>query len=200
MEWNAGGASSEELRSIWMKVHPPLLFLGYVLVQCAGVWGMGRLWRVEEMISPPDIIGKGAFLLTSLGIFTGSIWASDAWGSFWSWDPVESASLLPWMATVLFWSGTRTMLIPRLRADLIPYALPGAMLLLAVVVLAITQTALRCTLVAAVMGWAVSLAAVAAGILLAGAGFDLWSTLKQDARAAGIHRQTIEEFSDLLGP
>ncbi|HIE11105.1 MAG TPA: hypothetical protein EYP62_05775 [Kiritimatiellae bacterium] len=104
------------------------------------------------------------------------------------------------MATVLFWSGTRTMLIPRLRADLIPYALPGAMLLLAVVVLAITQTALRCTLVAAVMGWAVSLAAVAAGILLAGAGFDLWSSLKQDARAAGIHRQTIEEFSDLLGP
>ncbi len=108
--------------------------------------------------------------------------------------------VLSGIAAVIFWSGTRTIVIPRLRADLVPYALPTALILLTVIVLAVTLIAFRCTVMAAVMGWAVSLAAVAAVIVLVGVGFDLWSSLKQDARAAGIHKQTIEEFTDLLGP
>ena len=37
------------------------------------------------------------FILLTLGIFTGSVWAHYAWGSYWSWDPKETWSLITWL-------------------------------------------------------------------------------------------------------
>lgn len=59
------------------------------------------------------------FLFLSLGIITGSVWANSAWGSYWSWDPKETWSLITWFVYAIFlhlkymrdWSGTRLAII-----------------------------------------------------------------------------------------
>ena len=59
------------------------------------------------------------FLMLTLGIITGSVWAHSAWGSYWSWDPKETWSLITWLvyATMLHsrlirgWKGKRLALL-----------------------------------------------------------------------------------------
>ena len=71
--------------------------------------GQGTL---EELNYQMVVIG---FLMLTLGIITGSVWAHTAWGSYWSWDPKETWSLITWLvyATVLHsrmargWTGSK---------------------------------------------------------------------------------------------
>ena len=49
---------------------------------------------LDELIYQTIIIG---FLLLTVGIATGAIWAHSAWGTYWSWDPKETWSLITWL-------------------------------------------------------------------------------------------------------
>ena len=49
---------------------------------------------LDELIYQNVVFG---FLLLSVGIITGSVWANSAWGSYWSWDPKETWSLITWL-------------------------------------------------------------------------------------------------------
>jgi cytochrome c-type biogenesis protein CcsB len=49
---------------------------------------------IEDLIYHSTIMG---FIFLSLGIITGSVWANFAWGSYWSWDPKETWSLITWL-------------------------------------------------------------------------------------------------------
>jgi cytochrome c-type biogenesis protein CcsB len=49
---------------------------------------------IEELIYHSTIMG---FIFLSLGIITGAVWANFAWGSYWSWDPKETWSLITWL-------------------------------------------------------------------------------------------------------
>ena len=73
------------------------LALMYVIkkwTQGSGVWGLfPDLHVLENLIYQNIVIG---FLLLTAGIITGSIWAHQAWGSYWSWDPKETWSLITW--------------------------------------------------------------------------------------------------------
>jgi len=59
------------------------------------------------------------FLLLSIGIITGAVWANYAWGSYWSWDPKETWSLITWFVYAAFiharltrgWRGRRTAIL-----------------------------------------------------------------------------------------
>ncbi|MFH1942449.1 MAG: c-type cytochrome biogenesis protein CcsB [bacterium] len=67
---------------------------------------------LEEVIYKANAIG---FLLLGIGIVTGSVWANVAWGSYWSWDPKETWSLITWIVYAVFlharltkgWKGKR---------------------------------------------------------------------------------------------
>jgi cytochrome c-type biogenesis protein CcmF len=86
-----------------LAIHPPLLYLGYVgfsivfsLAVAAMLQGqMGRQWAKA---AHPWILASWSAL--TLGIGLGSWWAYRVlgWGGFWFWDPVENASLLPWLS------------------------------------------------------------------------------------------------------
>lgn len=83
--------------------HPPMLYLGYVGFAIAFSFGLTALWegkldRTLAYLIRPWIILPWAFL--SCGIVLGSWWAYRelGWGGWWFWDPVENASLLPWLA------------------------------------------------------------------------------------------------------
>ncbi|MBI4774592.1 MAG: c-type cytochrome biogenesis protein CcsB [Deltaproteobacteria bacterium] len=119
------------LKSNWLIAHVLTCFLGYAgfAVAC-GLSLMYLIWgkRRREGKGPLSFIPDGAtleeisykmiligFLLLSAGIITGSVWAHSAWGTYWSWDPKETWSLITWLvyATLLHarfmkgWSGNR---------------------------------------------------------------------------------------------
>ncbi len=86
-----------------LAIHPPLLYIGYVgfsisfAFACAALID-GRNDAVWARIVRPWTLGAWAFL--TLGIAMGSYWAyyELGWGGWWFWDPVENASLMPWLA------------------------------------------------------------------------------------------------------
>ncbi len=91
------------LQDIGLAVHPPMLYLGYVGFSisfsfAAAALMEGRLdaaWA--RWVRPWTLI---AWIFLTLGIAMGSYWAyyELGWGSWWFWDPVENASLMPWLA------------------------------------------------------------------------------------------------------
>ena len=83
--------------------HPPTLYLGYVGLSVAFSLAVGALvtGRVNSALAKamrPWVLG--AWILLTLGITAGSYWAyyELGWGGWWFWDPVENASLMPWLA------------------------------------------------------------------------------------------------------
>ena len=83
--------------------HPPTLYLGYVGLSVAFSLAVGALitGRVDSALAKamrPWVLG--AWILLTLGITAGSYWAyyELGWGGWWFWDPVENASLMPWLA------------------------------------------------------------------------------------------------------
>lgn len=92
------------LQSLGMIVHPPLLFLGYsgLLVPFAlALIGFGKEesnWDWLKTMRPWVLF---SWLFLTAGIVTGGHWAYSelGWGGYWAWDPVENASLLPWLTS-----------------------------------------------------------------------------------------------------
>ncbi len=86
-----------------LAVHPPLLYLGYVGFSMAFSFAIAALieGRIDaawaRWVRPWTL---GAWMCLTLGIAGGSYWAyyTLGWGGFWFWDPVENASLMPWLA------------------------------------------------------------------------------------------------------
>lgn len=98
-----GDALNPLLQDVAMSIHPPMLYLGYmgfsiVFALAAGAMLCGRLDRAWAQMAHPWILAAWSFL--TAGITLGSWWAYRVlgWGGYWFWDPVENASLLPWLA------------------------------------------------------------------------------------------------------
>ena len=86
-----------------LAFHPPTLYFGYVGISVAFSFAVGAL--ITRDVGPafaramrPWVLGAWIFL--TLGITAGSYWAyyELGWGGWWFWDPVENASLMPWLA------------------------------------------------------------------------------------------------------
>ncbi|MEO6199086.1 MAG: heme lyase CcmF/NrfE family subunit [Sphingomicrobium sp.] len=86
-----------------LAFHPPTLYFGYVGLSVAFSLAVGALFtgevdsRLARAMRPWVL---GAWVLLTLGITAGSYWAyyELGWGGWWFWDPVENASLMPWLA------------------------------------------------------------------------------------------------------
>jgi len=86
-----------------LAFHPPMLYLGYVGFSIAFSFAIaalieGRIDAAWARWVRPWVLG--AWMCLTLGIAGGSYWAyyELGWGGFWFWDPVENASLMPWLA------------------------------------------------------------------------------------------------------
>jgi cytochrome c-type biogenesis protein CcmF len=86
-----------------LAFHPPTLYMGYVGMSVAFSFAVGALItrKVDATFARamrPWVLGAWVFL--TLGITAGSYWAyyELGWGGWWFWDPVENASLMPWLA------------------------------------------------------------------------------------------------------
>ncbi len=103
------------LKSNWLIAHVVTCFLGYAAFAVACGTGIVLLARknptesvpapnklLEEIIYRTVLIG---FLLLTAGIATGAVWADQAWGRWWSWDPKETWSLITWFVYAILLHG-----------------------------------------------------------------------------------------------
>jgi len=91
------------LQNPWMVIHPPVMFIGYASLAIPFAFALAALWmkRYDEWtkVSLPWVLVSLGTLGTA--IMLGGYWAYETlgWGGYWGWDPVENASLVPWIAT-----------------------------------------------------------------------------------------------------
>jgi cytochrome c-type biogenesis protein CcmF len=95
------------LQNYWMATHPPSLYTGYIGLTVPFAFGIAALMSRRLDITWIKAIRKWtlfAWLFLTLGILQGSYWAyiELGWGGYWAWDPVENASLMPWLAATAF--------------------------------------------------------------------------------------------------
>ncbi len=126
------------LQSNWLTSHVMTCFMGYAAFTIACGFGImyfiknldrhagSRSWSILRFLPAMNILDELiyqstalGFVFLTLGIITGSVWAHYAWGSYWSWDPKETWSLITWLvyATMLHvrlvreWRGKRIALM-----------------------------------------------------------------------------------------
>lgn len=102
-----GRGLNPQLQSYWMTIHPPTLYLGFTSFSIPFAFAIaallnGRLDARWIQLTRRWILTSWFFL--SVGIVMGMRWAYEelGWGGYWFWDPVENASLLPWLTATAF--------------------------------------------------------------------------------------------------
>ena len=102
-----GRGLNPQLQNYWMTIHPPTLYLGFTSFTIPFAFAMsallsGKLDARWLVITRRWILLSWFFLAN--GIIFGMRWAYEmlGWGGFWFWDPVENASLLPWLTATAF--------------------------------------------------------------------------------------------------
>ncbi len=144
------------LKSYWLPVHAVVSFLAYgilAVAACAGIMYLiqerqikkkrfGAFYRRLPSLDVLDSINYRCltigFPLLTLGIITGSLWAGQAWGSHWQWDPKETWSFISWLfyAALLHerltvgWRGRRAAIMAIIGLGALLFTFLGVSLLL----------------------------------------------------------------------
>ncbi len=95
------------LRTIEMVLHPPVVFLAYSSMTIPFSIVLSGVYRRENWIKDARRWLLVTWIFLTLGIFLGMWWSYRVlgWGGFWGWDPVENASLLPWLTVTALLHG-----------------------------------------------------------------------------------------------
>jgi cytochrome c-type biogenesis protein CcmF len=100
------------LQNYWMVIHPPVLFLGFASTLIPFAYTIAALWKGEYQSWLKPTINWSLFAggIFGLGIMMGGAWAYESltFGGYWAWDPVENASLVPWLTLV---AGLHTLVV-----------------------------------------------------------------------------------------
>ncbi|MDD5347187.1 MAG: c-type cytochrome biogenesis protein CcsB [Candidatus Omnitrophica bacterium] len=134
------------LQSPWLSVHVTLCFLGYACFTLAFAFAVMYLWQERGLKTkkidafffrlPPieflDRLGYRSiafgFIFLTLGIISGSVWAQNAWGRFWNWDPKETWSLVTWLVYLAYLHGRLALGFRGAKCAVVAIAGFGAML------------------------------------------------------------------------
>ncbi len=92
------------LQNYWMTIHPPIIFLGFASTLIPFAYAIAGMFTRDYRgwIQPALPLTLFALGILGVGILMGGAWAYEAlsFGGFWAWDPVENASLVPWLLLV----------------------------------------------------------------------------------------------------
>jgi cytochrome c-type biogenesis protein CcmF len=107
-----GNGLNPLLQNYWMVIHPPTLFLGFASTIVPFAYSIAAFWKNDFSGWVKPVLPWTLFsaMILGIGILMGGAWAYEAlsFGGFWAWDPVENASLVPWITLV---AGLHTLLI-----------------------------------------------------------------------------------------
>jgi cytochrome c-type biogenesis protein CcmF len=130
-----GQGLNQLLQNYWNVIHPPVLFLGFASSIIPFAYAIAGLWKKDysgwtRVSLPYSLFAAG---ILGLGIMMGAAWAYESltFGGYWAWDPVENASLVPWLILV---AGIHTQVVYNatghsLRATYLFYLLGFTMVL-----------------------------------------------------------------------
>ncbi len=100
------------LRNYWMVIHPPVLFLGFAaaIIPFSYAYAGIQTKKYGEWVKPVLPWALFCAVVLGVGIMMGGKWAYESlsFGGYWAWDPVENASLVPWLILI---AGLHTMLV-----------------------------------------------------------------------------------------
>src|SRR4030081_2287973 len=104
---NDGAGLNPLLQYPEMVIHPPMLYLGYVGFTVPFAFALGALimkYPGEKWIHITRRWTMVTWCFLTIGVFLGAHWAYAVlgWGGYWGWDPVENASLMPWLTGTAF--------------------------------------------------------------------------------------------------
>jgi cytochrome c-type biogenesis protein CcsB len=96
------------LQSWWMKIHVPANFIGYGTFSLAAMVGVAYLCKSHGILADrlpslellDDVMYKAiavGFAFFTIATILGGLWAAEAWGGYWSWDPKETWALIVWL-------------------------------------------------------------------------------------------------------
>ena len=91
------------LQSAWFIPHVSVYMFSYAMLGAAfllAVWAMFR--PAEKLLKDADILIYIGLAFLTFGMLTGAVWAKQAWGHFWNWDPKETWAALTWLLYVLY--------------------------------------------------------------------------------------------------
>jgi cytochrome c-type biogenesis protein CcmF len=102
-----GRGLNPQLQNVGMVIHPPMLYLGYISITIPFAFAIAALLSRRLDTGWIHAIRRWtllSWLFLSIGITLGMWWAyvELGWGGYWAWDPVENASLLPWLTMTAF--------------------------------------------------------------------------------------------------
>jgi cytochrome c-type biogenesis protein CcmF len=107
-----GNGLNPLLQNYWMVIHPPTLFFGFATTVVPFAFAIAALMRKQfsEWIKPALPWALVSVMVLGTGIIMGGFWAYESlsFGGYWAWDPVENASLVPWLTLI---AGLHLMLI-----------------------------------------------------------------------------------------
>lgn len=117
-----GNGLNPLLQNYWMVIHPPTLFLGFATTTVPFAYAFSSLWlrNYKDWLKPALSWTLFSLAILGTGVMMGGAWAYEAlsFGGFWAWDPVENASLVPWLVmaaglhTALAYKHTGYSLVP----------------------------------------------------------------------------------------
>jgi cytochrome c-type biogenesis protein CcmF len=107
-----GNGLNPLLQNYWMVIHPPILFLGFASTLFPFAYSLAALWKNDYEDLTPSLLRWSVFsgMVLGTGIMMGGAWAYESlnFGGYWAWDPVENASLVPWIIMI---AGMHTTMI-----------------------------------------------------------------------------------------
>jgi cytochrome c-type biogenesis protein CcmF len=99
-----GNGLNPSLQNIWMAIHPPVIFVGFASLAVPFAYAMATLMFRTYGDWAKRVAPYVLFTVATLGVglFLGGYWAyeTQGWHGFWAWDPVENASLFPWLGSL----------------------------------------------------------------------------------------------------
>ena len=91
------------LQSIWFIPHVIVYMFSYSVLGCAFIIALTGLFRhKEEYLHTADNLVYAGIAFLSIGMLLGSLWAKEAWGNYWSWDPKETWAVITWTGYLLY--------------------------------------------------------------------------------------------------
>ncbi len=106
------------LQNYWMTIHPPTLFVGFASTLIPFCFAVAGLWtkKLNEWMTPVLPWIYFGIMILGTGVLMGGAWAYESltFGGFWAWDPVENASLFPWLTFV---GAAHVMIIQKRRGE-----------------------------------------------------------------------------------
>lgn len=96
------------LQSVWFVPHVLVYIFAYALLAASciiAIWGLFQIYRNRFQDSYLDVANNMVYMgvgFLTLGLLFGALWAKEAWGHYWTWDPKETWALLTWLSYLLY--------------------------------------------------------------------------------------------------